>query len=153
MDTTELRQAIVAAFSSVPRPERNNIAPHKCPECDELADDFPSFDALSIPDSIFEKHLWDLSLLSAEAKHYFLPTWLLRGINIEGPWLPDQCEVVLLGLGSVEHRWSPAPPYTKIQWQVIKEWIEHIEGFSDDIDMEMIEKALVRVSNECAGSG
>jgi hypothetical protein len=89
-----------------------------------------------------------MPLLSAEAKHYYLPAWLIRCLEVEGPWLPDECSTLLYGLEDPEHRWKPDPPFTPGQWQVIADWLEHVSQFADEVDIEHLEGARKRVKNE-----
>jgi hypothetical protein len=66
----------------VPRPERvRDIAPHECPECDELANNLLPHPYGGVPDEIMEWHQHDLALLSAAALHYYLPSWLLYSLR------------------------------------------------------------------------
>ena len=87
-----LRAEVVAVFGSVPKPAM--IAPHACAECDELVQDFAEFSGESLPDVFFEKHVWDLPLLSDEAKHYYLSAWLLRALP-KGTW-SDACDALVV---------------------------------------------------------
>jgi hypothetical protein len=148
MDADVLREQILAAFGSVPRPTGDAIAPHRCLECDELVEDFSPFTASEIPENVFRKHVWDLPLLSAEAKHYYLPAWLIRSLAIpEGMWWPDECSTVVRSLEG-DHRWDPVPPYTKEQWTAVRDWLLHVERAADSIDLENLERARKWVENE-----
>lgn len=148
MDARELRQLILEAFGSVPKPEHAHIAPHRCMECDELADDLAAHEATHVPDDVFQKHVWDLPLLSANAKHYYLPAWLTRCVEVDGPWLPDEASAVLYELDISEHRWDPERSYTREQWRAIREWLEHVAQFADFADAEHLEAARRRVEHE-----
>ena len=148
MGSTELRQRILTAFASVSRPSRDEIAPHVCEECAELADDLAPWTVTEIPDESFHKHVRDMPLLSAEAKHYYFPAWLIRGLDGNGPWLSDAASAVLFALEEPEHRWNPEPPYSREQWVAFKDWLTYVEQLGDDIDREHIEKARRRVENE-----
>jgi hypothetical protein len=147
MEVPELRDQIIKAFACVPKPVQADIAPHRCMECDELAEELAPFDASQMPDAIFRRHVWDMPLLSAEAKHYYLPAWLLRCLEVEEPWLPDEASAVIYALEN-DHRWDPSPPYTQQQWCVLDLWLEHIAQFADSIDLEHFEKARERVEHE-----
>lgn len=148
MDGSELRQRILAAFASVPRPSRDEIAPHICMECAELADDLAPYVAAEIPDESFQRHVWDMPLLSAEAKHYYFPAWLIRGLDDSEPWLSDAVSAVLNTLKDLEHRWDPAQPYSREQWLVFQEWLSYIEKAGDAIDSDDIAEARERVGIE-----
>lgn len=108
-----LRAQVLDAFGSVPKPPV--IAPHRCPECDEISEDLAPFSGMSLPDGHFAKHVWDLPLLSDEAKHYYLPAWLLR-VSSEDAW--SACDALIYAL-EADHRWNPEPPYTEAQWLAI----------------------------------
>lgn len=147
MDAQDLRRLILDAFASVPKPSREEIAPHRCAECDELAENFAPFDAGLLPDALFRKHVWDMPLLSADAKRYYLPAWLVRCLEVDGPWLPDEASAVLYALdGGL--RWDPKSPHSREQWQAIQAWLDYITQFADQIDIENLEKARERVGDE-----
>jgi hypothetical protein len=147
MDAQQLRELILDAFASVPKPSHEEIAPHRCMECDELAEDLAPFEAATIPDAEFQKHVWDIPLLSADAKRYYLPAWLIRCLEVDGPWLPDEASAVLYAL-SGDLRWEPTSPYSREQWQAIQAWLDYVERFADSIDVENLEKAREKVANE-----
>jgi hypothetical protein len=147
MDAQELRNLILDAFASVPKPTHEEIAPHRCMECDELAEDLVPFEAAKIPDATFRKHVWDMSLLSADAKRYFLPAWLIRCLEVDGPWLPDEASAVLYALDG-DFRWDPKSPYSREQWQAIQAWLDYIAQFADSIDLENLKKVREKVGNE-----
>jgi hypothetical protein len=148
MDESEVRQRILAAFAAVPRPAREEIVPHFCSECVELADDLAPHTATEIPDGTFQKHVRDMPLLSADAKHYYFPAWLIRGLDDGGPWLSDAASAVLYALLDLEHRWDTAQKYSREQWLVFQDWLSYVESIGDDIDGEQIAEARKRVGNE-----
>jgi hypothetical protein len=147
MKAAELHRLIVEAFVSAPKPSLEEIAPHRCSECDELASDLVAFGPFNMPEAVFRRHIWHLPLLSAEAKRYYLPAWLIRSLEIDGPWWPDECSTVVRGLGD-DHRWKPNPPYTREQREAILLWLEHVAQVGDDIDLENVEKARALVESE-----
>ncbi|MBF5005777.1 hypothetical protein [Diaphorobacter caeni] len=148
MNPVELRERILDAFEAVRHPERNQIAPHICEECNELADDFFPYKPMDIPPDVFHRHVWDMPLLSAEAKRYFFPAWLIYGLDASGPWLCDAASAVLYALTNSEHRWDPIEPYSREQWLAFQDWLSYAAGIADDIDSEAIEAAKERVTNE-----
>lgn len=130
-----LRALVLDAFGSVPKP--TVIAPHACSECDELAEDLAPFSGESLPDTQFSKHVWDLPLLSDEAKHYYLPAWLLRAFP-EDTW--SACDALVYALEE-DHRWNPEPPYTEAQWLAIDAVLENAAKCGDPVTMENVERA------------
>ena len=96
------------------------IAPHPCPECDELAQELAEFSGGTVPDEVFAKHVWDLPLLSDDAKHYYLPAWLRRA-RPKDTW--GSCDALVYAL-EANHRWLPQPPYTEAQWLAVDAVLE-----------------------------
>jgi hypothetical protein len=136
MTPSELRQQIHSAFASVLKPERDSLISHWCCECVELASDLFPHPADAVPAEVLERHFWDLPLLSDEGKHYYLPAWLLAGID--QPW-SDAVPGVVFSLDS-DHRWSPATPYTLEQWLAIEDWLSYIHSQVDITTREEIER-------------
>lgn len=135
MSDDAIRAKVVAAFTGIPKPAV--IASHDCIECDELTADFTGFSGNTLPDAVFANHVWDLSLLSDEAKHFYLSAWLLRAFPNDG-W-NDACDALLYAL-EVNHRWSPNPPYTKDQWLAIDAVLEIAADCPDPVTVENVEK-------------
>lgn len=75
-----LRQKIITAFSDVRYPA-GKIAPHDCDECREVEADFTGKDWKTIEPGVVEENRGNLSLLSAQAFHYFLPAYLMRALD------------------------------------------------------------------------
>lgn len=121
MEAAALLHRIRAAFSAVARPTADRIAPHRCAECDALRDDLAAFAVETIPIEVLRKHVWDLPLLSAEAKRYFLPAWLAASL-VEPGW--DFTDAALQDIDS-NHRYDPPGGYTDDQWQVLLDWLDH----------------------------
>jgi hypothetical protein len=130
-----LRAQVLDAFASVPKPAV--IAPHRCPECNELAGDLAAFSGESLPDTAFSKHVWDLPLLSDEAKRYYLPAWLLRAYP-EDTW--SACDALVRAL-EADHRWNPEPTYTEAQWLAIDAVLESAAKSGDLVTIENVERA------------
>jgi len=152
MELIQLRQLIVDAFAEAPKPHHDEIAPHRCDECDELAADLAQFLAAEIPDDVFQKHVWDLPLLSADAKKYYLQAWLLRCVVTTSHWLPDEATTVLIALEG-QHRWDSTQPFTRKQWQAIYAWLDYVAQFASELDIESLEKACARVQFELEHCG
>jgi hypothetical protein len=64
------------AFAGAPRPRRDEITPHRCAECDEVADRLSPHTARAVP---HDDMLWlgdSLPLLSPKAFRYYLPGFI-----------------------------------------------------------------------------
>jgi hypothetical protein len=137
MAPIDLRTQVLAAFAVVPKPPATDIAPHRCPECDELVEGLSPFSAEAVPDSVFSKHAWDLPLLSDDAKQYYLPAWLLRAIPKDSWDASDALAKALIA----DHRWSPKLPYTEKQWLAIDAVLAHVSSLGDIVTIENVEQA------------
>lgn len=70
------------AFSNVAKPANaRSVAPHECPECDELAEDLLPYSFRGIPGERLEAHFGDLALLGPEGLHYYLPAFLAYALE------------------------------------------------------------------------
>ncbi len=138
MEADALLLRIQEAFASVPRPSEHEIAPHRCQECDELRNDLAPYDANAVPLEILRKHVWDLPLLSAEAKQYFLPAWLSASV-LEGG--TNFTEATIQDIDS-NHRYDPSGGYTDEQWQVLLAWRDHQAETGDSAAKESAHSAL-----------
>src|SRR5262249_25516007 len=125
-------------------PNADRITSHICEECNRLRGDFASFDCHSIPDNILDYHRWDLSLLSDEAKQYYLPAWIER--SIENPQ-SDYTQVLLSSLDS-GHGWFPATPYTEHQWKALELYLEYVAAKADGHFPEELAAAKKILSGE-----
>ena len=140
-DRAALALEVIAAFEAVPPPARDDIAPHPCDECDDLAtalDGIAPTDVLNAAPSA----VWDLPLLSAEAKRYYLPGWLLPAIADPQH---DAVDALLFALDS-DHRWDPAGGYTEAQRAVLTRTLEAMVEHVSDFDSHALLRALERWS-------
>lgn len=120
MNSATLKHDVRAAFAALERPGRDALVPHACAECKGLADALGAHTAGALPPGLLQKHVWDLPLLSDEAKQYYLPAWLCS--SIDEP-CSDATDALLMELRS-DHRWNPVTPYSDSQWAAIGEWLE-----------------------------
>jgi len=135
MNSATLKHDVRAAFAALERPGRDALVPHACAECDGLARALGAHAANAVPPALLQKHVWDLPLLSDEAKQYYLPAWLCS--SIDEP-CSDATDALLMEFRS-DHRWNPATPYTQAQWAAIGGWLDlmllHCDPYSrDDVD-------------------
>jgi len=78
-------EIIERAFSSVARPlNARSVAPHECPECNDLATDLLPYAFHEIPAEHLEAHFADLPLLGPVGLHYYLPAFLAYGLQYPG---------------------------------------------------------------------
>lgn len=80
-DLAELRRAVLVAFDGVECPQRDDIAPHECEECQAVCSAFTGLDWRAVPAAVIETHESVLPLLSPEAYRYLLGAWLLYAID------------------------------------------------------------------------
>jgi hypothetical protein len=132
-DSVAIREQIRKAFSSVTRPALDTIAPHRCPECDSLRDALALHTAETVPLEILSEHVWDLPLLSAEAKHYYLPAWLYAALSTNDTW-----NFIDAAIGNIDsnERFDSAGGYTDEQWQAILSWLEYVQATNEAVTQE-----------------
>jgi hypothetical protein len=118
--------------------------PHDCVECDDLKNDLHPFDSESVPDEVLDKHLWDLPLLSDDAKQYYLPAWIVRSIDDPES---DYTQAFLFALDS-DHRWAPTTPYTERQWRALGACLDYLETNVDELSRDDVAKARRRLKGE-----
>lgn len=148
MTALDLATAVIEAFSSAPRPAAAEIAPHAfCEECADVAAYLEGRDPLAFDNEALLGCIWDLPLLSAEAKRYYLPAWLLASIS--DPQGADATDALVYALDS-DHRWEPDGGYTEAQRAVIVRYLESlIEQLDDETGFfwPFLQRALERWAN------
>jgi hypothetical protein len=132
MDVVAFQQRILTAFADVARPEAPAIAPHDCEECEELRQALAPFTSNSVPVGLLRKYVWDLPLLSAEAKQYFLPAWLCASLS-EDTW--DFADALMQNIDS-NIKFDPVGGYSDEQWAVLFEWLEIQAACDEPITQE-----------------
>jgi hypothetical protein len=76
VDTTDYIERLYQAFADAPRPDRDEITPHRCDECDEVSARFSRHPARDVP---HDDMLWlgdSMPLLSPKAFRYYLPRFI-----------------------------------------------------------------------------
>jgi len=77
VDTAAYIERLYGAFSEAPRPERAEITPHRCEECDEIATRLALHAAWDVP---HDDMLWlgdsAMPLLGPRAFRYYLPRFI-----------------------------------------------------------------------------
>jgi uncharacterized protein DUF6714 len=81
MNVRDYSDRLYAGFAAAPKPERTEITPHRCGECDEVTARLFPHAARDVPD---EDMLWlgdSLPLLSAKAYRFYLPRFIEFCLN------------------------------------------------------------------------
>ena len=76
MDVSAYIDRLYAAFAAAPRPKEDEITPHRCPECDEVAARLAPHESREVPD---EDMYWlgdSLTLLGPKSFSYYLPRFI-----------------------------------------------------------------------------
>lgn len=131
-DSSAIRALVRNAFGAVPRPAPDEIAPHRCLECDALRDALAPFTAEDVPPQVLREHVFDLPLLSANAKHYYLPAWVYASLS-EDSW--NYVDALLANIDSNE-RFDPPGGYTDEQWEAILEWLQYLEVNEEEVTQD-----------------
>ncbi len=140
-DAAAIRRRIQSAFASVPRPTVENIAPHRCDECDELRDAFAPYAAEELPIEVLRKHVFDLPLLSSAAKHYYLQAWLYAALGKES-W--NYVDAATANIDS-HVRFDPPGGYSEAQWEAILAWLDYLEFAEEIVTQESVRVTAARV--------
>ncbi len=125
----DLAAAVRAAWAGTPPPALDNIAPHPCEECDGVRDYLAGRDPMTFDAEALLGCVWDLPLLSAEAKRYYLPAWLIASIG--DPRGTDATDALVHALDG-DHRWDPPGGYSEAQRAAITRYLEAMVEPLDD---------------------
>ena len=129
MTTPDLAVAVIEAFAGAPRPAPDNIAPHPCDECAAIEKYLEGRDPFGFDEEALLGCIWDMPLLSAEAKRFYLPVWLLA--SLRDPRGSDATDALVYALDS-DHRWDPEGGYTEAQRAVHVRYLEAMIEYLDD---------------------
>ena len=77
----KLDEEVYNAFSSVPKPNYDQITPHRCLECDEIRDEFSKYSVRDLPAEVVKANHSSLPLLSSEALRYYLPRYIDHALS------------------------------------------------------------------------
>jgi hypothetical protein len=119
IDEASLIHRIYAAFSAAPRPARDEIAPHRCWECDQVRDRLARHESRGVPISEMEWLADSLPLLSPTALRYYLPRYLELSMTHRSSVV---CELVLYHLAD-EH---PNEDYWRERYAVFSAAERHV---------------------------
>jgi hypothetical protein len=147
MDEGQVITLINAAFANVPRPAKESITGCTCGECLEIREDFAERDPDDLAPDKMRFHSWDMTFLTPEARHYFIPGWMRLSIRQPDSAYTDAViELLLSGEG-----WDVPRRYTLEQHQAIVNFLDLIRirnaGYNEDLE------AVWRCWTEPAGDG
>ncbi len=140
-DFMSLKEAIQTAFAEVPYPGDNNITrcPYHCRPCQEITDYFKGkgWEGHAVED--LRDHHTALSLITAEAFHYFLPAFMLASLESYNSTdiLPDSIRFHFeFDLDHRDHFLVRMTKFSDEQRRVIIEFLRYMEiqgaGSSED---------------------
>lgn len=141
MNFANLKHDVCAAFAALERPAAPSLVMHNCCECTALAEDLARHSPASLPAALLQKHVWNLPLLSDEAKQYFLPAWICSSIDDPSS---DATDALLMEFRS-DHRWSPATGYTQAQWGAIGNWLDLLAQSCDPYSRDDLERVYLKL--------
>lgn len=76
MNQEDYIENLYKTFADAPRPERSEIAPHECDECDEVSERLSAHAARDVPDDDMHWLGDTLPLLGPTAFRYYLPRFI-----------------------------------------------------------------------------
>jgi len=132
------------AFKGAPRPELDQITPHRCWECDRVRDDFSEYEVKNVPDYILHDHGDSIPFLSPIAFRYFLPRYM--EFTVENPDA-NAAEYLLYNL-SPNHRNSEfwrgrCDAFVSKEKEVIIQYLEYRRTLPDvEFDEEYINSGI-----------
>jgi hypothetical protein len=134
MEEDQVITLINAAFANVARPAKEFITSCTCGECLEIRDDFAETDPDELSPDKIRFHSWDMTFLTPEARHYFLPGWMRLGIRQpEAAYTDAVMELLRSGEG-----WDVPRRYTPEQHQAIVSFLDLIRTrYADRGDEEL----------------
>ena len=133
-----------AAFADAPRPAREEIALHRCGECERVRSDFSGYAVADVPDEVMIYHSDSIPLLSPAAYRYYLPRYVR--LTCERPDT-NATDFLLFNLcpddpGS--EFWSGrCDAFTRRECEAIVSYLRHRQTWPDaDADSEWLEPAI-----------
>nr|WP_316643362.1 hypothetical protein [uncultured Roseateles sp.] len=134
-----IAQRIQVAFADVARPHISEIVPHQCAECDALRDSLSGITCDALTGELLHKHVWDLPLLSAKAKHYFLPAWLCAALADP---TGDAADAARINIDS-NQGYDPESGYSNEQWLAVISWLDYLATTSEVVMRELAHAAKI----------
>jgi hypothetical protein len=136
-------ERLYRAFSATPRPARDEIAPHRCCECDEVVRRLAPHESDGVPD---HDMLWlgdTLPLLGPAAYRYYLPRFIEFCLANPPGMLDAVINYNLAPTGDLDvgdrNRFAA---FTPGEARVVLEFVEHRAAEPDlDLDREYLDKA------------
>jgi hypothetical protein len=78
----DAERLIREAFAGVEQPQGLALAPHICPECDDLRTRLGPYNFSSVPDDVLDYLSDSLPILGAKGLLHYLPAYLLRATRV-----------------------------------------------------------------------
>jgi hypothetical protein len=156
----ELVASIEEAFDVESRPRDDQLAAHRCPECDALCATLRGVRWTDLDDTTIDENFDKLPLLTTEAFHYYLPAYMRRGVQhpVEvGLGLSEVLQFVIYSLCDkdlpADHWWRDrVKRFGPGQEQVIVTLLRWVVALGDadvvdDIDVEDARRGLEKYWN------
>jgi len=135
MKESQVITMINVAFANVPRPAKEFITGCTCWECLEIREDFAERNPDELAPDRMGYHSWDMTFLTPEARHYFLPGWMKLGIRQpESAYADAVIALLLSGEG-----WDTPRLYNMKQHQAIVSFLDLIRRRSGELCDEDLE--------------
>jgi len=135
-----------AAFRNAPRPEKDQITPHECQECNQIRCDFHQLEAFEVPDEIIERHPDILPLFSEIAWRYYLPTYLDYSLRHPDS---DAAGMLIINLDFESNPKRGFPPFQRDLLDVkellaVRAYLERYQSIWDTDPNEVEERKEIR---------
>lgn len=149
-------------FPVLPMPAEDEIIEHECDECHALKDALAGLRWSDVPRAVLEIHYDQLSLLTAKAFHYYIPSYLSYSLQRVPPtdehWVKD----VPASLSTSDHqpivdftiysldfcsqeRWNACGDHFNLpQATLIRNWLSFVicHAAHFDVDLQAAQRAL-----------
>jgi hypothetical protein len=143
VDIAGYLERLYRAFAATPRPREDEIAPHRCCECDEVVRRLAPHESARVPD---DDMLWlgdTLPLLGPAAYRYYLPRFIEFCLVQPPAMLDAVINYNLAPTGDLDvgdrNRFAA---FTPGEARVVLEFVEHRRAEPDlDLDREYLDKA------------
>jgi hypothetical protein len=144
VEAAELIERIYAAFSAAPRPDADEITPHRCWECDEVRDRLNRYQVREVPIDDMEWIGDCLPLLSPKALRYYLPRYLEYSITHQSSNARDFVLFHLSAEDPSQEYWSERyAAFSAPEQEAILHYLRYRATSPDaEFDQEALQRAL-----------
>lgn len=130
-------------FEKTPKPNKDDMTPHRCFECDEIRDQFFDFGQRELPDKVIISHSDSLPLLSPVALRYYLPRYMEFSLINQ---YSDAFEFILYHLApeKIDEYWKPRlEVFKKEEKRIIVKYLEIRKNLEEaEFEEEWINRGL-----------